>query len=87
IEEDRHKKIAGLTSGRGRGLWEGVERRGDMDFAGKSGMLLIAVDGGGFSDKLVFEPSRGGDLFPHIYADLPLATVLWEAPLPLDEAG
>ncbi len=53
----------------------------------QSGLLLIAVDGRGLGDKLVFEPSRGGDLFPHLYADLPLATVLWEAPLPLDEAG
>ncbi|MGO7457908.1 DUF952 domain-containing protein, partial [Rhizobium ruizarguesonis] len=58
-----------------------------LHFAGQSGLLLLAVDGGGFRDTLVFEPSRGGDLFPHLSADLPLATVLWAAPLPLEEAG
>ncbi|MFB2605559.1 DUF952 domain-containing protein, partial [Rhizobium phaseoli] len=44
-------------------------------------------DGGRLGDKLIFESSRGGDLFPHLYADLPLAAVLWEVPLPLDETG
>ena len=41
----------------------------------------------GRGDKLVFEPSRGGALFPHLYADLPLSAVLWETELPLDDAG
>ncbi|PDT00907.1 hypothetical protein CO666_28485 [Rhizobium chutanense] len=64
-----------------------VKQTAALHFAGQSGLLLIAVDGGHFGDKLIFEPSRGGDLFPHLYADLPLAAVLWEAALPLDEAG
>jgi uncharacterized protein (DUF952 family) len=64
-----------------------VKQTAALHFAGQSGLLLVAVDGSRFADKLVFEPSRGGDLFPHLYADLPLAAVLWEAPLPLDEAG
>lgn len=58
-----------------------------LHFAGQSGLLLVAVDGGKLGDKLVFEPSRGGDLFPHLYADMPFSAVLWEKPLPLDEAG
>ncbi|MDM9626305.1 DUF952 domain-containing protein [Rhizobium sp. S152] len=58
-----------------------------LHFAGQSGLLLVAVDGARLGDKLIFEPSRGGDLFPHLYADLPLSTVLWEKPLPLDDAG
>ncbi|NEJ69393.1 DUF952 domain-containing protein [Rhizobium phaseoli] len=64
-----------------------VKQTAALYFAGQSGLLLIAVDGGGFGDKLVFEPSRGGDLFPHLYADLPLEAVLSEVPLPLDETG
>ncbi|QND16812.1 DUF952 domain-containing protein [Rhizobium leguminosarum bv. trifolii] len=64
-----------------------VKQTAALHFAGQSGLLLVAVDGRGFGDKLVFEPSRGGDLFPHLYADLPLAAVLWEVLLPLDEAG
>ena len=58
-----------------------------LHFAGQAGLLLIAVDGAALGDKLVFEPSRGGDLFPHLYADLPLSSVLWEKPLPLDAEG
>ncbi|MBX4910297.1 MULTISPECIES: DUF952 domain-containing protein [Rhizobium] len=64
-----------------------VKQTASLHFAGQPGLVLVAVDGRAFSDKLLFEPSRGGDLFPHLYADLPLAAVLWEAPLPLDENG
>jgi uncharacterized protein (DUF952 family) len=58
-----------------------------LHFAGRTGLLLVAVDAASLGDKLIFEPSRGGDLFPHLYADLPLSSVLWEKPLPLDAAG
>jgi uncharacterized protein (DUF952 family) len=58
-----------------------------LHFAGQSGLLLVAVDGGKLGDKLVFEPSRGGDRFPHLYAELPLAAVLWERPLALGTDG
>ena len=33
------------------------------------------------------EPSRGGDLFPHLYAPLPLAAIVWTKTLPLGEDG
>jgi len=56
-------------------------------FAGQGDLLLVAVDGEALGEKLVFEPSRGGDLFPHLYADLPLSAVLWERPLPLGPDG
>jgi uncharacterized protein (DUF952 family) len=36
---------------------------------------------------LRYEPSRGGDLFPHLYADLPLHAVRWVKPLPLGRDG
>ncbi|MGO8952630.1 MAG: DUF952 domain-containing protein [Rhodomicrobium sp.] len=38
-------------------------------------------------DALRWEPSRGGDLFPHLYADLPIAAVKSAAPVPLAEDG
>ena len=44
-------------------------------FAGRDDLLLLTVDLGRFGDELVWEPSRGGDLFPHLYAPLPLAAV------------
>ncbi len=34
-----------------------------------------------------WEPSRGGDLFPHLYGELPLDAVLWVKPLPLGPDG
>jgi uncharacterized protein (DUF952 family) len=56
-------------------------------FAGQPGLMLVAVDSAALGDKLVFEPSRGGDLFPHLYGELPLAAVLWEKPLPVGADG
>lgn len=56
-------------------------------FAGVEGLLLVAVNTGALGAALRFEPSRGGDLFPHLYANLPLDAVLWEKPLPLGEDG
>ncbi len=56
-------------------------------FAGQDDLLLVAVDGDALGEKLVFEPSRGGDLFPHLYAALPLSAVLWEKPLPRGTDG
>jgi uncharacterized protein (DUF952 family) len=56
-------------------------------FAGQDGLLLIAVDGETLGEALVFETSRGGALFPHLYAALSLDAVLWEKPLPLDADG
>ncbi|WP_165215762.1 DUF952 domain-containing protein [Affinirhizobium pseudoryzae] len=56
-------------------------------FAGQTGLLLVAVDGDSLGEALRFEVSRGGALFPHLYAPLPLSAVLWEAPLPLSETG
>ena len=56
-------------------------------FAGQDGLLIVSVDGEKLGDALVYEPSRGGDLFPHLYGVLPLSAVLWEKPLPLGSDG
>ena len=56
-------------------------------FAGQQDLLLLAVDGDMLGAALVYEPSRGGALFPHLYAALPLDAVLWEKPLPLGPDG
>jgi uncharacterized protein (DUF952 family) len=52
-------------------------------FAGAEDLMLIAVDADALGDALKWEVSRGGDLFPHLYGDLPLGAVLWVRPLPL----
>ncbi|HKF11887.1 MAG TPA: DUF952 domain-containing protein [Xanthobacteraceae bacterium] len=52
-------------------------------FAGLQNLLLIAVDAGALGAALKWEVSRGGDLFPHLYGELPVAAVLWAKPLRL----
>src|SRR5262249_18934359 len=42
-----------------------------------------AEDADALGDALKWELSRDGDLFPHLYGELPLAAVLWARPLPL----
>lgn len=56
-------------------------------FAGQDDLLLIAVDGDALGAALRYEVSRGGAPFPHLYAPLDPATVLWAKPLPLDPSG
>lgn len=53
-------------------------------FAGRDDLCLIAVDGGALGAALRDEPSRGGDLFPHLYAALPTRAALWCKPLGWD---
>lgn len=42
-------------------------------FAQANDLLLIAVDPAVLGGALRFEPSRDGQLFPHLYAPLPLS--------------
>ena len=44
-------------------------------YAGQAGLVLLAVDPQALPEPLRWEPARGGDLFPHLYAPLPLAAV------------
>jgi uncharacterized protein (DUF952 family) len=44
-------------------------------FGGRGDLLLIAVDSKVLGPALRYEPSRGGDLFPHLYGDMPLSAV------------
>jgi uncharacterized protein (DUF952 family) len=45
------------------------------------------VDATRLGENLKYEASRGGALFPHLYADLPLDAVMAVEPLPLDNDG
>lgn len=54
-------------------------------FAGVADLVLVAVSTSGLD--LRWEPSRGGELFPHLYDKLPLSAVQWVQPLPLDANG
>lgn len=52
-------------------------------FAGADGLVLLALEADALGDALKWEVSRGGALFPHLYAPLRLRDVLWSKPLPL----
>jgi uncharacterized protein (DUF952 family) len=56
-------------------------------FAGQGDLVLVAIDAGALGDGLRWEPSRGGDLFPHLYGPLRLDAVRWVRPLPLGPDG
>jgi len=59
----------------------------DKHFAGRSDLHVAAVDLGSFGESLKWEESRGGELFPHLYAPLPLETVIAYGPLERDDDG
>ncbi|MDQ0472495.1 DUF952 domain-containing protein [Labrys wisconsinensis] len=56
-------------------------------FAGQAGLVLVAVEADRLGPALRWEVSRGGALFPHLYAPLPLTAVTSVAPLPLGPDG
>ncbi len=39
-------------------------------FSGQAGLVLARFDTGGLGAAVTWEPSRGGDLFPHVYGSL-----------------
>lgn len=43
--------------------------------AGVADLLLLTVEAAALGAALRWEPSRGGELFPHLYAPLPVAAV------------
>lgn len=44
-------------------------------FFGQTGLFLIAVDADSLGEALRWEPSRKGELFPHLYGELDLGAV------------
>ena len=66
---------------------EQVAETADKHFSGQHDLLLVAVDPVVLGDALRWEVSRGGALFPHLYASLRHPDVLWVRPIPIDVAG
>ena len=56
-------------------------------FQGQRDLLLVEFRSEDLGTELVWEPSRGGELFPHLYADLPANKALSVRALTLDENG
>ncbi len=60
-----------------------VKETAAKHFAGQDDLMLVAVEVARLGDALKWEPSRGGALFPHLYAELPIDAVCSVEPLPL----
>lgn len=56
-------------------------------FAGQSGLMLLAVPTASVEKDLKWEVSRGGALFPHLYAPLAMSDVAWSAPIAVAADG
>ena len=56
-------------------------------FAGQNDLVLIAFETHSFAEALKWEPSRGGALFPHVYASIDPNDALWVKELPLGPDG
>ncbi len=56
-------------------------------FKGQDDLLLAAFESELFGETLKWEPSRGGALFPHLYADLKPGDAIWVKALPLSADG
>ena len=59
-----------------------VARTAELYFADMHDLMLIAVEADGL-DGLVWETSRGGAQFPHLYREMMIADVAWSRPLPI----
>ena len=64
-----------------------ARRTAQLYFKDQGNLVLVAVDGARLGEALKYEPSRDGDLFPHLYGPMPLATVLSVRPLPVSGDG
>ncbi len=95
-----HAEVVGEFHGSGIDLEDGYIHFSTADqlhetaakhFAGQVDLLLVAVSTQSLKKltpgALKYEPSRGGALFPHLHAPMPLEAVHWVKPMPWLESG
>jgi len=63
-----------------------LEETARRHYSGRDGLRLLEVDLERL-DAVKWEPSRGGDLFPHQYGPLPVAAVLSDRPMSVSVEG
>lgn len=50
----------------------------DRHFCGQQGLVIAAIDLAALGDAVRWEPSRNGELFPHVYGQLlPRSVIAW----------
>jgi uncharacterized protein (DUF952 family) len=66
---------------------EQVEETARKHFKGQDELLLATIDETRLGEALRYEPSRGGQLFPHLYGSMPLSAVTHIVPLHMESDG
>jgi uncharacterized protein (DUF952 family) len=56
-------------------------------YAKQNDLVLVAVESDALCGALKFEPSSGGERYPHLYAPLPISAVKWVRALKRGEHG
>ncbi|ATQ41707.1 DUF952 domain-containing protein [Caulobacter mirabilis] len=64
-----------------------AQETGRRYFAGQTDLLIVGFDADALGEALKWEASRGGDLFPHLYAPLPTHLAVEARPVALDADG
>jgi len=59
----------------------------DLHFSGEAGLVIAAIDLIALGRAVRWEPSRQGQLFPHVYAPLTRAVVVAWCPVERDSSG
>ena len=92
----RRAEAEGLFRGAGIDLQDGFIHLSSPDqvvetvekhFAGQENLLLVTIDGDKLGQALRWEPSRGGDLFPHVYGEIRFDAVVQVDLLPTGDDG
>lgn len=58
-----------------------------LHFKDKTDLVVLEIDADALGAALVWEPSRGGQFFPHLYGKLPADRVIAVHEAPLDAHG
>lgn len=58
-----------------------------LHFKGQKGLVLFSVRSSGMGQKLVWEPSRGGQPFPHVYGTFPISAIAWQGTVDVGDDG
>ncbi len=61
-----------------------VRETAEKYFTGHTTLFLVEVSMSILAEHWKWDVSRGGDLFPHLYVDLPLNKINWVKLLPFD---
>ncbi|WEF23477.1 DUF952 domain-containing protein [Paracoccus sp. S3-43] len=56
-------------------------------FGSEGDLILLACDPAALGDDLRWEPSRGGDVFPHLYRPLAMRDIAWSRVIGRGENG